>query len=222
MRINRFVAMASGLSRRAADTAIKQGRVAVNGQTAEVTSVISESDHVTLDDRSLRLPEGSITILLHKPTGYVVGRNGQGNRTIYDLLPPELSKLKPVGRLDKDSSGVLLLTTDGQLSQSLTHPSYNKNKVYEVELDKPLKFVHNQLITGPGVLLEDGPSRFNLSGRGEDSKTWRLTMAEGRNRQIRRTFLALGYEVTKLHRTVFGSYSLPANLTSGKYIYLSQ
>lgn len=209
MRINKWLASASGLSRRKADDAIQAGRVRVNGQPAEQGMDVSTPDAVTLDGRQLQLPEQMVTILLNKPVGYVVSRDGQGSRTIYDLLPPEYQNLKPVGRLDKDSSGLLLLTNDGDLANELTHPSHQKQKVYEVTLDKPLEPLHRQMINGHGVQLDDGPSKLQLERQQDgDDRRWIVTMHEGRNRQIRRTFAALGYTVTRLHRIKLGEYNL--------------
>lgn len=207
MRINQFVAQATGLSRRAADQAIKDGRVSINGQLAKLGDPVKDSTQVTLDTTSLELSP-LVTIMLNKPAGYVVSRDGQGSQTIYDLLQSKYHNLKPVGRLDKDSSGLLVLTNDGELANELTHPSYSKNKVYEVELDKPLEEEHQQSIR-EGVELEDGVSRLEIQPLGS-LKNWQVTMSEGRNRQIRRTFAALDYKVTKLHRTRFGSYKLGA------------
>lgn len=216
MRINRFIAAATGLSRRAADQTVANGRVTVNGQPAHAGQTVAESDHVVLDGHLLVLQHKQ-TILLHKPVGYVCSRDGQGNKTIYDLLPPELHHLKPVGRLDKASSGLLLLTNDGELAQQLTHPSFQKVKVYEITLDRELKPLHRQMISDIGVRLEDGPSRLQLERSHENNAhQWRVTMHEGRNRQIRRTFAALGYTVTKLHRTQFGSQEL-AGIEAGSY-----
>jgi 23S rRNA pseudouridine2605 synthase len=147
--------------------------------------------------------------MLNKPAGYVVSRDGQGAQTIYDLLPAEYQPLNPVGRLDKYSSGLLLLTNDGQLAQELTHPSRQKVKVYEILLDKPLQPLHRQMISDHGLTLEDGVSKLQLERQVEgDDIAWIVTMYEGRNRQIRRTFQSLGYRVTHLHRTHFGPYSL--------------
>jgi 23S rRNA pseudouridine2605 synthase len=216
MRINRFVAAATGLSRRAADSAIKGGQVTVNGQLPAIGQEITPEDVVTLDGQPLQRAKLQ-TILLHKPAGYVTSREGQGSRTIYELLPIELHHLKPVGRLDKDSSGLLLLTNDGDLAQQLTHPSHQKTKLYELELDIPLQPLHRQMISDIGVRLDDGPSQLQLERLNDgNDKAWRVTMHEGRNRQIRRTFAALGYTVTKLHRTDFGMYRLDG-LPSGKY-----
>lgn len=217
MRINKYIASASSLSRRSADAAVAAGRVQVNGQTAEQGTAVTETDVVTLDGRVLTPAVSVTTIIFNKPVGYVCSRDGQGSSTIYDILPAEYQRLNPIGRLDKDSSGLLLLTDDGQLAQQLSHPKYEKTKVYEVTLDHPLPPLSRQIIADHGVMLEDGRSQFQLERMHEgDDKAWRITMHEGRNRQIRRTFSALGFTVTKLHRTHFGHYTL-GTLQSGKY-----
>lgn len=252
MRLNKFIASASPLSRRAADEAIASKRVTLNGQTAVTGSQVKTTDTVCLDGVKLTLRLQHTTILLNKPVGYVCSRSGQGSKTIFELLPPEYNHLQPVGRLDKDSSGLLLLTDDGDLANKLTHPRYTKTKVYEVTLDKPLQPLHQQMISDYGVTLEDGLSRFTVTkletrdmrheSRKEnisrsdyskvassdvssthdpvlmtrDSHAYEVRMQEGRNRQIRRTFAALGYSVTTLHRTQFGSYNL-ANILIGRY-----
>jgi 23S rRNA pseudouridine2605 synthase len=222
MRINKYLAQATGLARRAADQAIAQGRVRVNGQPATAGQDVSLADTVTLDNKKVGQPRSPQTIMLHKPVGYVVSRARQGSKTIYDLLPPELHHLKPIGRLDKDSSGLLLLTNDGALAQELTHPSHQKHKVYEVELDKPLQPSDHHHITGRGVALEDGLSRLELTRpRPGNGQAWRVRMHEGRNRQIRRTFAALGYKVTRLHRIQFGDYPL-AGSKSKEWRYVNQ
>ncbi|HVX24509.1 MAG TPA: pseudouridine synthase [Candidatus Saccharimonadales bacterium] len=207
MRINVFVAQATGLSRRAADRVIADGQVQINGQSATTGTQVNNGDVVVFEGQTLTLPHAYRTIMLNKPVGYVVSRDGQGSQTIYDLLPAEYHNLKPIGRLDKDSSGLLLLTDDGQLTQELTHPKYAKHKVYEVELDKPLEPLHQQMISNIGIHLDDGHSQLQLE-KLDDAQHWRVTMHEGRNRQIRRTFAALGYTVTKLHRTKFDKYTL--------------
>lgn len=209
MRINKFVASATGLSRRAADVAISAGRVSVNGQPAHLGDDVAPDDIVALDKLAITPSVKTQTVILNKPVGYVVSRNGQGSKTIYDLLPAELHSLKPVGRLDKDSSGLLLLTNDGQLANELTHPRHQKRKVYQVELAEPLQPLHHQMINDHGVNLADGLSRLQLERlRQGDDHAWQVTMSEGRNRQIRRTFQSLGYTVIKLHRTHFGNYNL--------------
>jgi len=208
MRVNRFIALATGISRRAADKAVASGQVIVNDNPATLGQTISGTDEITFNGKRLDFESvanaGTQLIVLNKPVGYVCSRDGQGSETIYDLLPAELHRLKPIGRLDKDSSGLLLLTNNGQLAQELTHPKFHKEKIYTVELDKPLAVGDQQKIK-LGVLIEDGPSRLRLQGTGN---VWRVTMHEGRNRQIRRTFAALGYAVIKLHRTNFGIYEL--------------
>ncbi len=206
MRLNQFIAHASGLSRRAADQAIADNRVTVNEHRAYIGQTVQLNDVVTLDGQVLNLPESHTTIMLNKPPGYVCSREGQGSKTIYKLLPEKYHSLKPVGRLDKNSSGLLLLTDDGELANRLTHPSFKKEKVYEVKLDKEVSKADFEQITKRGVELDDGPSRFKLvkiSG-----SEWKVIMSEGRNRQIRRTFQALGYAVSRLHRTSLGDYAL--------------
>jgi 23S rRNA pseudouridine2605 synthase len=209
MRLNKYIALSTGLSRRAADAAIGEFRVGINGKTAKVGTEITGSDVVTLDGRTITPPVNRMTIMLNKPAGYVVSRDGQGSETIYDLLPYGYDRLKPVGRLDKDSSGLILLTNDGDLANKLTHPSFQKTKVYEIALDNPLQPLHRQMISDHGIKLEDGVSKLQLDRIKEgNDKLWRISMHEGRNRQIRRTFESLGYDVVKLHRTTFGPYSL--------------
>jgi 23S rRNA pseudouridine2605 synthase len=213
MRINQYVASASGLSRRSADEAVQAGRVTINGRPAELGATVTPDDKVTFDGRRIT-PGTKTTVILNKPAGYVVSRQGQGSKTIYDLLPEKYLNLKPVGRLDKDSSGLLLLTNDGDLAHQLTHPRYAKTKVYEVALDKPLEPLHQQMINDHDIQLEDGPSKLSLQRLDDSRSEWQVTMSEGRNRQIRRTFAALGYTVKKLHRTQFAGYSL-GNLSEG-------
>jgi 23S rRNA pseudouridine2605 synthase len=222
MRINKYVALATGMSRRAADTAISEGRVLVNNKRPSSGYSVAHNDQVTLDSRTITTDVNIMTIMLNKPVGFVCSRDGQGSKTIYELLPAELHHLKPIGRLDKDSSGLLLLTNDGQLAHELTHPSREKQKVYEITLDKPLQPLHRQMISDHGVQLEDGPSKFELTRQqdGDDTK-WIVTMHEGRNRQIRRTFAALGYAVVRLHRTAFGTYALERTLSPGSFMNIT-
>ena len=217
MRLNKYVALASGMSRRAADDAIVDGRVRINGHPVELGQKLDpDKDTVTLDGKKLAAPGKSVTIILNKPASYVVSRDGQGNKTIYELLPPELHALKPVGRLDKYSSGLLLITNDGALAYELTHPSFQKEKIYEIELDHNLSAADFETVTNKGVPLEDGPSRLGLDLISDNNREWKVTMTEGRNRQIRRTFETLGYKVKRLHRTHFGPYEL-GTLNMGEY-----
>jgi len=277
MRLNKFIASATGKSRREADELISGGRVKVNGKVAVLGTQIDDpsgangsSPRVTLSNSKkggkeivLSLPTEPTLIMLHKPVGYLSSRRAQAkdSKTLYELLPPELKKLKTVGRLDRDSSGLILLTDDGDFAFSMTHPKFKKTKIYEVRLDKPLKPLHQQMINDFGIDLPDGKSRLILekltSGAAPTSRAgsaltsaasttetrddglegvvressgakardasviWRITMSEGRNRQIRRTFAALGYTVTKLHRTDFGNYHL-GNLPVGKWIIVKK
>ena len=135
--------------------------------------------------------------------------------TAIDIPYRKYRQLKTVGRLDKNSSGLILLTNDGDFAFKMTHPSFVKEKVYQVKLDKKLSADDKKIINDNGVELPDGISRLGLKQINEDRKKWQVTMHEGRNRQIRRTFAALGYEVINLHRIRFGKYSLD-ELKSGE------
>lgn len=208
MRLNKYIAQSTGMSRRAADTAIEQKRVHVNDKLPELGQQIADGMVVTLDGQAITPVVNTRTIMLNKPIGYVCSRDGQGSQTIYDLLPTSLHSLKPVGRLDKYSSGLLLMTTDGDLAYKLTHPKFKKIKKYKVAVNKDLSEEHFRAITTTGVELDDGVSKFNLDFINNQYKEWKIQMTEGRNRQIRRTFEALGYRVVKLHRIQFGEYSL--------------
>lgn len=216
-RLNKFVALALGVSRRQADELIEQGKVTVNGQPAKLGQRITTADIIRYDNKPLTAQTHQL-ILLHKPVGYLCSRASQGGvPTIYELLPTNLHHLKPVGRLDKDSSGLILLTNDGDFAHQMTHPSFYKIKRYLVTLDQPLQPLHRQMINDFGVQLPDGPSRLTLERQHEgDDHRWIVQMSEGRNRQIRRTFAALGYTVTKLHRTDFGNYTL-GNIKRGEF-----
>ena len=209
MRLNKFIALSLGVSRRKADELIEQGQILVNGDRAVLGRQISQSDTVLYNSRELHIQPKKL-ILFHKPVGYLCSRASQGGApTIYELLPKSLHHLKPVGRLDKDSSGLILLTNDGDFAHQMTHPSFHKIKRYLVTLDQPLQPLHRQMINDFGVQLPDGPSRLTLERQHDgDDRRWIVQMSEGRNRQIRRTFAALGYTVKKLHRTDFGNYSL--------------
>lgn len=211
MRLNKFIAHATGVSRRQADDIIDSGRVSVNGYPAQLgRSIDEESDNVLLDGKEIKLPREFTTILMNKPVGYVCSRRAQGKgaKTIYDLLPEEYRQLKTVGRLDKDSSGLIMLTDDGDLAFRLTHPKYRKEKEYLVRLDRPLSIIDEHKISGTGIDIGDGLSKLGLECLNHDRSQWKVVMSEGRNRQIRRTFSALGYTVVKLHRVKFGEYEI--------------
>lgn len=210
MRLNKYIALHTSHSRRKADDLIAANRVKINNQAAIPGQIVAETDTVFIDGTAIKVggrPK-SITIILNKPPGYVCSRDGQGSPTVYELLPAELHQLNYAGRLDKDSSGLLVLTSDGELANQLTHPRYEKTKVYEIKLNKPLQPLHQQIISDKGISLDDGVSKFQVEKIGKSGQTLRITMREGRNRQIRRTFESLGYFVNKLHRVTFGLYDL--------------
>lgn len=219
-RLNKALALRLGVSRREADAMIEHRRVMVNGTIAELGGRVDDSSVITVDGRALDgAPVDLIYLMLNKPYGYVSSRRQQGtNPTIYSLLPSHFHALKPVGRLDRDSSGLLLLTNDGDFAHTMTHPKFIKTKRYEVSLDHTLQPLHQQMISDYGVALPDGISRFTIMRLDTD---YEIIMHEGRNRQIRRTFAALGYTVTKLHRTNFGPYAL-GMLEPGKYTVVSK
>lgn len=218
LRLNKYLALQLGISRRQADNLISTGTVTINGKIANLGAQISPNAVVEVSGRNVSAnATAKIYIALNKPTGYVCSRRQQGNTpTIYSLLPPNMHHLKPVGRLDKDSSGLILLTNDGDFAHRMTHPSFHKTKIYKARLDRPLEPLHQQMISDFGVNLEDGRSQLTLERLGDSRRDWQITMSEGRNRQIRRTFATLGYTIIKLHRTNFGEYSL-GNMKSGEF-----
>ncbi len=195
-RLNKFVAFSLGVSRSQADDFIKAGRVTINGQPAVLGQRLNSADQIKLDSKTLTQPQPQL-VILNKPVGYLCSRASQGGvPTIYKLLPKKLHHLKPVGRLDKDSSGLILLTNQGEFTHRMTHPSFYKIKRYLVTLNAPLQPLHRQMINDFGVRLPDGPSQLTLQRQTDgDDQRWIVTMTEGRNRQIRRTFAALGYTV---------------------------
>jgi len=212
IRLNKFIAQHLNVGRRAADDLIAAGKVRVNGEVPKLGARVFAGDEVIADGKRLDFTDSPdfLYVLFNKPIGYVCSRRQQGEvQTIYSILPEAYQHLKPVGRLDKNSSGLLLLTNDGDLAHSMMHPSFVKIKKYEVEIDKPLEPLHRQMINDYGITLPDGPSKLHLERLHDgDDHIWTVTMHEGRNRQIRRTFAALGYEVIHLHRTHFGPFNL--------------
>jgi 23S rRNA pseudouridine2605 synthase len=214
VRLNKFLAERIGVSRREADELIAAGKVFIDDKPAILGARIDKNDKVCYNGNIIPFETGYYYIAMNKPIGYVCSRRAQGPApTIYDILPKEYRHLKTVGRLDKDSSGLILLTNDGDFAYQMTHPKFRKTKVYEVALDRPLEPLHQQMISDYGVMLDDGPSKFMVIKTVETS--YLVTLSEGRNRQIRRTFAALGYKVVKLHRIAFGKYEL-SGLEPGK------
>lgn len=236
-RLNKFLAEQLGISRRQADDLISAGKISVNDRPAVLGQRVnlpdsgqSESENRKILPRTIDKIDKvcyngtmvsevvSYTYLgMNKPVGYVCSKRRQGDTpTIYELLPPQYRSLKTVGRLDKDSSGLILLTNDGTFAFRMTHPGFRKTKLYEVRLDKALQPLHQQEIAEFGIEIGDGISKMGLEKLSEDRKNWLVVLHEGRNRQIRRTFAVLGYEVIKLHRTQFGPYQL-TGLKSGEF-----
>jgi 23S rRNA pseudouridine2605 synthase len=208
-RLNKHLALQLGISRREADNLIEYNHVRVNDQEVTLGARFEIGDTITVKGKPLEAAVPFVYLALNKPVGYVSSRKQQSDTpTIYSLLPEQYHHLKPVGRLDKDSSGLILLTNDGDFAYEMTHPKFYKTKIYEVSIDTELAPLHQQLIADHGIILEDGPSQLILERVDDSRKNWIVTMHEGRNRQIRRTFLSLGYTVTLLHRTDFGKYSL--------------
>lgn len=216
-RLNKFLAERIGVSRREADSLISAGKILIDGQPAALGTHVQP--HQQVKYRGKIIPHDSIYtyIIFHKPVGYVSSRKKQGNTpTLYELLPDEYQHLKTVGRLDKNSSGLIILTNDGDFAYRMTHPKFIKTKVYQVTLDRPLAPLHQQMIADFGIKLADGRSQLQLLPLDQSRTSWQVTMHEGRNRQIRRTFSSLGYTVETLHRTIFGPYNLN-NISSGRF-----
>lgn len=217
VRLNKFLAESLGISRREADDLIAAGKVLVDEKPAVLGARIDKSNKVCYNGSIVPFLEGYTYLVLNKPAGYVCSRKRQGDfPTLYELLPEKYHELKTVGRLDRDSSGLILLTNDGDFAFKMTHPKFTKVKIYEVELDQTLQPLHQQMIADFGIDLPDGRSRLGLEKMDDQRKKWRVMMTEGRNRQIRRTFSALGYTVVSLYRTDFGPYRLDG-LKSGDF-----
>jgi 23S rRNA pseudouridine2605 synthase len=203
VRLNRFIAQAGMCSRRTADEWIKAGRVRVNGQiVAELgTRIRPDEDLVEVNGQPVR-PQSLTYVLLNKPNDAITTTEDErGRRTVMDLLdePTRKRGVVPVGRLDRGTTGVLVLTNDGDLAHRLMHPSYEVEKLYVVEVDRP---VHPDALErlSTGVNLEDGLAKADQVATMEAPRRVAVGLHEGRNRQVRRMFEALGYEVQKLDR----------------------
>jgi 23S rRNA pseudouridine2605 synthase len=205
MRLNAFLARAGVASRRKADELIKAGRVTVNGQPGQLNTFVESRDHVEVDGRAVQ-KQRLVHLLLHKPAGVVTtARDPQGRPTVVGLVPSE-PRVVPVGRLDADTTGALLLTNDGELAHRLAHPQYGVEKTYVAEVEcEPSDGALERLRRG--VELEDGrtaPAGARRLGRGAVE----LTIHEGRNRQVRRMLEAVGHPVTRLHRSAYAGLTL--------------
>ncbi len=217
IRLNKYLSTILGLSRREADNLIANKKVTVNDQLATLSQRINSTDQIKVDNQVVANNFEEQLIAVNKPIGVTCSRRHQkGDKTIYDILPKQFVKLKTVGRLDKNSSGLILLSNNGDFIYRMTHPKFRKIKIYKIRLNKSLEPLHQQMINDFGIELEDGKSQLILEKLDENRADWQVTMHEGRNRQIRRTFRALGYEVIKLHRIQFGDYQI-GQLKSGQY-----
>jgi 23S rRNA pseudouridine2605 synthase len=223
MRLNRFIANAGVCSRREADKYISAGLVTVNGNvTTELGVKVKMNDDVRFDGRKLNA-EKKIYLLLNKPKDFVTTTDDpHAERTVMDLVKdacPE--RIYPVGRLDKTTTGVLLFTNDGELSDKLTHPSHNIKKIYQVSLNKPLT-KNDMLKVAEGIELEDGPIAVDAISYidGNIKTEIGLEIHSGRNRIVRRIFEHLDYKVKKLDRVYFAGLT-KKNLTRGRWRFLS-
>ena len=218
MRLNAYLARTGVASRRGADELIKTGRVRVNGVRGELNTFVEEGDVVDLDGRHL-VPQPLAYVLLHKPAGVVTtARDPHGRPTVVDLVEHE-SRVVPVGRLDADTTGVLLLTNDGELAHRLAHPRYEVEKVYEAEVEgEPADEALAEVAAGielddgrtaPAHVRRLGPSRIELS------------IHEGRKHQVKRMLEAVGHPVRRLHRSRYAGLTL-AGLEPGAWRELSE
>jgi len=217
MRLAKHLAHAGVASRRAAESLIAQGRVSVDGETvSDPARDVGEGSRILVDGRPVEGPEPRVTYAVHKPVGVVsTAQDTHGRPTVVGLLPDEGLRLYPVGRLDADSSGLILLTNDGELANRLTHPRFEVPKSYRAKLaGRPIDEAALRRLR-EGVELEDGrtaPAEASRLGAHE----LELTIHEGRNRQVRRMCAAVGREVIELRRVRFGPLRLD-RLGVGEY-----
>ena len=206
MRLNAYLARAGVASRRKADELIKAGRVTVNGEPGRLNTFVSSHDRVEVDGRELT-KQRLAYVLLNKPAGVVTtARDPQGRLTVVDLVAGHESRLVPVGRLDADTTGALLLTNDGELAHRLAHPRYEVEKVYEAEVEgEPTDEALAQLERG--VDLDDGPTA-QARARRLAPNTVELSVHEGRKHQVKRMLAAVGYPVMRLHRSRYAGLTL--------------
>jgi len=216
IRLNRFLASCGFGSRRNCETLITEGRVQVNGEVITSFGVrVQPDDHVRVDGRIAR-PENEITILLNKPKGYLCTKHDpDGRKTIYELLPAKFGNLNYVGRLDRQSQGLILLTNSGELNQQLTHPSHQVEKEYLVGLNRAF----NTPVEAPklieGIPLHEGLAKAK-SVTSLGARRVSVILTQGYNRQIRRMFAKLEFKVKSLERVRIGSLTAP-ELSTGDY-----
>ena len=224
IRLNKYLANAGICSRREADEFILAGVVTVNGEgIKELGTKITRSDTVLFHNQPVQL-ESKVYVLLNKPKGFVTTTDDPENRkTVMELVKSAATeRIYPVGRLDRATTGVLLLTNDGDLASKLTHPKYEKRKIYQVWLDKPVAMEHMQAIAD-GIELEDGEIHADAISyvTEEDLTQVGIEIHSGKNRIVRRIFEKLGYRVLKLDRVYFAGLT-KKKLSRGKWRYLSE
>ena len=225
MRLNKFLAHSGVCSRRDADMLIQSGRVAINGMPVKKLGVLVDEskDEVTLDGKKVSLQQDLIYILLNKPQGYLsTVRDSFGRPTVLDLLRRE-KKVFPVGRLDKDTEGVLLLTNDGELTFRLTHPRFEVEKTYLVTVRGRIK---PEILKAfkQGVRLDEGVlarGQAKIIQESQEKSVFELTLKEGRKREVKRMCHAVGFRVIHLRRTKFAQLTA-RNLDEGEWRYLTK
>lgn len=224
MRLNRFIANAGVCSRREADTYISAGMVSVNSHiVTELGVKVLPTDEVRFDGTKLNA-EKKVYLLLNKPKDFVTTTDDpHADKIVMDLIKDACSeRIYPVGRLDRNTTGLLLFTNDGDLSKRLTHPSHTMKKVYQVSLDKPVTMEHLQQIAD-GIELEDGPIAADAISyiSHEEKDEIGIEIHSGRNRIVRRIFEHFGYRVKKLDRVLYAGLT-KKNLPRGKYRFLTE
>ncbi len=220
IRLQKFLSGAGLCSRRKGEEYIKAGRVAVNGEIVSQPGVQidPEKDRVTVDGKAVRDDQKLIYIMLNKPAGYITSRSHGSRKIVFDLVDVD-QRLNPVGRLDKDSTGLLLLTNDGELHNRLIHPSFDHEKEYEVETVKPVSDKALEKMRS-GMVLKDKKTRPAKIDRVTENR-FKITLKEGRKRQIRRMVEQIDNRVVSLHRIRMSTLIL-GDLEKGKWRYLSK
>ena len=222
VRLNKYIAMSGKASRRKADELIEQGKVKVNGKIiSELGYLVSDKDKIVIDNELIK-PEKKVYIKYYKPAGYITTMSDEkGRKTIYDILPEDIKDLKPVGRLDKDSTGLLIMTNDGDLINKMTHPSVKISKIYRVVVKG--KFGKNQIqMWQDGLEIEKGKVAYAdariVEYEGQNT-VLEVVLYQGLNRQIRKMAELVGFPVLHLKRVMHGPIDL-SGLKRGQYKYL--
>jgi len=225
VRINKYLASCGLGSRRSVEELIRSGRVSVNGVlcTNLATEINEATDDVKVSKKTVKPAEQKIFIMLHKPCGYIVTHSDEFHRkTVYDLLPDFAKDLHPIGRLDSDSEGLLILTNDGNVTNAVTHPSYKMEKIYKVVV-KGLVTKDDVRKLRNGVFLEDiktQTAKVFLKKTSTEQSELRIGITEGKNRQIRRMLESIGHEVVLLKRLQIGDIKLE-KLPVGNWRFLN-